>query len=89
MQRLSLLSRLIRRLPGDDKGAVAIIFGLMIIPLVLAIGVGVDYARAVQFKAQLQSATDSAALAGASPWLAPMPPEIGARTFDVLKDFAA
>jgi len=69
MQRLSLLSRLIRRLPGDDKGAVAIIFGLMIIPLVLAIGVGVDYARAVQFKAQLQSATDSAALAGASAYV--------------------
>jgi hypothetical protein len=22
----------------------------------------------------------------ASPWLAPMPPEVGARTFDVLKD---
>ncbi len=63
------LSILIRRLASNDKGAVAIIFGLMIIPLVLAIGVGVDYSHAVQFKAQLQSATDSAALAGASAYV--------------------
>ena len=69
MQRLSLFAILIRRLSGDDKGAVAILFGLMIIPLVLAIGVGVDYSRAVQFKAQLQAATDDAALAGASAYV--------------------
>ena len=70
MHRLSLFAILIRRLSGDDKGAVAIIFGLMLIPLILAIGVGVDYARAVQFKAQLQAATDNSALAGASAYVA-------------------
>ena len=70
MQRLSLFAILIRRLARNDKGAVAIIFGLMIIPLVLAIGVGIDYSRAVQFKAQLQAATDDAALAGASAYVA-------------------
>ena len=69
MQRLSLFPRLIRRLACSDEGAVAILFGLMIIPLVLAVGVGVDYARAVQFKAQLQAATDDAALAGASAYV--------------------
>ena len=69
MQRLSLFLRLIRSLARNDKGAVAIIFGLMIIPLVLAIGVGVDYSRAVQFKAQLQAATDNSALAGASAYV--------------------
>ncbi len=69
MQRLSLFPHLIRRLACNDKGAVAILFGLMIIPLVLAIGVGVDYSRAVQFKAQLQAATDDAALAGASAYV--------------------
>jgi Flp pilus assembly protein TadG len=46
-----------------------LIFGLLLIPLVLAAGVGVDYARAVQFKAQLQAATDDAALAGASAYV--------------------
>jgi Flp pilus assembly protein TadG len=58
-------SRLIR-LARNDKGSVALIFGLLLIPLVLAAGVGIDYARAVQFKAQLQAATDDAALAGAA-----------------------
>lgn len=69
MQRLSPFAILIRRLATDDKGAVAIIFGLMLIPLVLAVGVGVDYARAVQFKAQLQAAVDDSALAGASAYV--------------------
>jgi Flp pilus assembly protein TadG len=59
----------IRRLARHDQGSVALIFGLLLIPLVLAAGVGVDYARAVQFKAQLQAATDDAALAGASAYV--------------------
>lgn len=50
----------------DQRGTIALIFGLMIVPLILAIGVGVDYARAAQFRAQLQGITDSSALAGAA-----------------------
>lgn len=69
MHRLFIL---IRRLAGNDKGAVAIIFGLMLIPLILAIGVGVDYARAVAFKAQLQAATDD--------WRSPAPRPMSAPT---------
>jgi Flp pilus assembly protein TadG len=53
----------------DKRGVTAIMFALMIIPLFLAVGAGVDYARAVQFKAQLQAATDQSALAGAAAYV--------------------
>jgi len=66
----SRLTRFIFKLLRDRRGSIALIFGLMLIPLVLAAGVGIDYARAVQFKAQLQAATDDAALAGASAYVA-------------------
>jgi NTE family protein len=33
--------------------------------------------------------SDARATLLASPWLAPMPPEVGARTFDVLTDHGA
>ncbi|OBS54306.1 hypothetical protein A8B73_01415 [Methylosinus sp. 3S-1] len=46
-----------------DRGNVAVIFGLSFIPLVLMLGAGVDYGRAVSTKSNLQQATDSAALA--------------------------
>jgi Flp pilus assembly protein TadG len=58
--------RFVSSLGRDQRGTIALIFGLMIVPLILAIGVGVDYARAAQFRAQLQGITDSSALAGAA-----------------------
>lgn len=50
-------------LSSCDRGNVAVVFGLSFIPLVLMLGVGVDYGRAVATRANLQQATDSAALA--------------------------
>ncbi len=50
----------------DQRGNVAIIFGLAAIPLMLGAGMAVDYARAVTTKNSLQSASDAAALAAAS-----------------------
>lgn len=52
--------------PGDERGSVAVIFAIMLVPFVAAIGSGVDFARAAQVEAALQGAVDSAALAGAS-----------------------
>jgi Flp pilus assembly protein TadG len=66
MTLLRTVSAFCNRLARERDGAVALLFGLMIIPLILAIGIGVDYARAAQFRAQLQGITDSAALAGAA-----------------------
>lgn len=51
---------------GNKDGAVAIIFAASLVPLVIAVGAAIDYGRALHVKTQLQSATDAAALAGAS-----------------------
>lgn len=48
---------------SDDKGAVAIIMGLSIIPLVLASGLAADYAILQTAKARLDASADAAALA--------------------------
>jgi Flp pilus assembly protein TadG len=63
---LSQMGRLfrLRRLLRDDRGAVAAIVGLAIIPLFAAIGLAVDTSRAYFTKSRLWSAVDAAALAG-------------------------
>ena len=48
------------------SGAVAMIFGLAFIPLMLALGASIDYARAARARAQLQEAGDAAAVAVAA-----------------------
>lgn len=56
----------IRRFNCNTDGTVAVLFGLMMIPVIVGIGVGVDYGRAAMVQAALQRTVDSAALAGAS-----------------------
>jgi Flp pilus assembly protein TadG len=46
-----------------ERGNAAIVFGLSFIPLMLMLGAGVDYGRVVAMRANLQQATDAAALA--------------------------
>lgn len=64
MERTETSVRSIDRLAGDRAGSVATTFALAVLPLTLAIGAGVDYARAVSEKTQLQVGTDAAAIAG-------------------------
>jgi NTE family protein len=45
-----------------------------------------EFSRATMEARWAQGVADAQATLAASPWLAPMPPDIGARTFDVLKD---
>lgn len=45
-----------------------------------------DFSRTTMRMRWAQGLSDAQATLLASPWLAPMPPEVGARTFDVLKD---
>lgn len=59
------------RLAANDRGTVAVLFGLLIIPLAIAIGTGIDYGRALQIRATLQNTVDAAALSGASAYTAP------------------
>jgi Flp pilus assembly protein TadG len=63
---LPLLSRIrsrFRELVGADSGQVAITFGLSLIPMVLAIGCGVDISRAIAARSSLVNALDATALA--------------------------
>jgi len=53
-----------------QRGAYALIFALLLIPLIGMVGLALDYARMVQYKSDLQNAVDSAALAGASAYTA-------------------
>jgi len=60
----SFLARNATRLFGDRRGSIAVFLGLAIIPLVGAIGIGVDTARGFLVRSRLSQALDSAALAG-------------------------
>ena len=65
MARTALAARLrnqICHFIAARDGNIAVIFALALIPLVGAIGAGVDYSRASSAKAQLQAAVDSSAL---------------------------
>ncbi|MGH7013599.1 MAG: TadE/TadG family type IV pilus assembly protein [Stellaceae bacterium] len=66
-----MLQRTLSRLAGNDRGTVAVLFGLLLIPLAIAVGAGVDYGRALQIRATLQNAVDAAALSGASAYTSP------------------
>jgi hypothetical protein len=54
---------LLRRFRENDRGAVAIVFAVALIPIMGLSGAAIDYTRATQAKSKLQAATDSAALA--------------------------
>lgn len=61
-------SSVLRTLLTCERGANAVTYALLAVPLMMAIGVGVDGAAMFTGKARLQAATDSAALAmGAQP----------------------
>jgi len=66
MPRHISFSKIFRRFLGDQNGNIAMMLGLMLVPLTLAAGVGIDYAQAQNFKNALQGAVDAASLAGAS-----------------------
>jgi Flp pilus assembly protein TadG len=55
-----------QRLIQDVRGNVAILFGFAIIPIVLGVGVAVDYGRALLVRERMQTALDAATLGVAS-----------------------
>lgn len=55
-----------RRLRDDKRGNVLMILGFSIIPLTLATGMSVDYARAARLQTKLNAAADAAALLAVS-----------------------
>ncbi len=63
----------LRRLLADRRGNVMVMFAGMSIGMVLMVGAGVDYTRAMQFKSQLQSLADASVLAGAAVYVSSSP----------------
>jgi Flp pilus assembly protein TadG len=53
----------LRRLRRDERGSMALMMGLMAVPLLFAVGAGVDYGTANMSKAKLDAVADTAALA--------------------------
>ena len=47
---------------NDQQGNIAVIFGIALVPLVSAVGMAIDYSRAVSARTAMQTALDSAAL---------------------------
>ena len=60
---MSSHSKKVRTFSKDERGNVAIIFGLTVLPAVLMIGGGIDFSAAFRQKQQLQAAADAAVLA--------------------------
>ena len=56
---------MIRRFLSDKNANVAMLFGLMLIPMLIGAGVGIDMMRAGQVRSQLADASDAALLAAA------------------------
>jgi Flp pilus assembly protein TadG len=62
MSMISLFARQIGRFRRDQRGNIALIFTLTLIPLLAAVGGAVDYSRANQVRTRLQAATDAASV---------------------------
>ena len=63
---MSVFSGAISRLFRDKSGNVAVIFALVCIPVITALGCAVDYSMATRMKAKLQAAADAASVASIS-----------------------
>jgi Flp pilus assembly protein TadG len=61
------LHRLMRDFRRDRRASVMLIFSLLLIPVLFAAGMGVDYATAARKRSKLNAAADSAALTAVTP----------------------
>jgi Flp pilus assembly protein TadG len=50
------------RFRGDQRGNIAVLFTLALVPILSAVGCGVDYSRATQLRSKLQAAIDAASV---------------------------
>jgi Flp pilus assembly protein TadG len=50
----------------NERAAVALMFGVSVVPFIMAAGLALDYSRAIDLKTEMQSALDAAALAAAA-----------------------
>jgi Flp pilus assembly protein TadG len=63
MALLKRARRLLRDFTISTRGNVAMMFGIALVPLLVAAGVGLDYARSALVRSQMSDALDAASLA--------------------------
>ena len=64
---LRRMARSVRRFCENRRGNVLMIFGFALIPMTVAAGMTIDYARAARTQTRLNAVTDAAALSGVVP----------------------
>jgi Flp pilus assembly protein TadG len=64
--RKSTKMRLLKKFFKDVRGGVAITFGLAAVPMVMAMGIALEYSQSTLLKAKMQAAGDNAGLAAAA-----------------------
>ncbi|MDR6790538.1 Flp pilus assembly protein TadG [Sphingomonas sp. BE138] len=57
---------LLRRLAAERRGGVLMLFAVSLVPMTFAVGMGIDYARAVRLRTKLNAIADAAALGAVS-----------------------
>lgn len=60
----SIIAKAARAFSRDERGSTVMVFGLMIVPLMMLLGMAVDLGRGISVRSQMQGALDAAALAG-------------------------
>lgn len=70
--------RSLRQFARDQRGGVALLFGLALIPLLLGVGVAIDFGRALIVREHLQSGIDAAGLAVGS-WVGLSPEDMSVK----------
>jgi Flp pilus assembly protein TadG len=63
---LAKSAKLISRFRRDQRGNIAVIFALSLLPVLSGIGCAVDYSRATQLRSKLQAAIDAASVGSVS-----------------------
>ncbi len=54
-----------REFAADQSGATAVVFALLLVPVIFIVGASLDYGRMTSFKSTMQKSLDGAVLAGA------------------------
>lgn len=61
-----VLGQQLRRYVDDRSGAIAILFALILTPILLSIGLAIDYGRATSYQSSMQRVLDEAVISGAT-----------------------
>lgn len=62
----SYLAHRLARFGGDRSGTIAVLFALILVPLLLVVGMSIDYGHATTYQTSMQRVLDEAVIAGAT-----------------------